>query len=575
MILYDVLRKRIRATMLIIGCTLLFARTSVLAQFPVEYDVEMRDGVKLATDVYRVILDNDPKPVILIRTPYGKDGTEWVFVAQLLLAEDYSVVLQDSRGTGDSEGFNDIFESAGWGERQDGYDTIEWIAARTWCDGNIGMFGMSALAINAYMAAGAQPPALKCAVVAFGTGDLYDHAAYQGGELRASLIDGWVGDQNPLMIARIVEHPTRDSYWGLGDAEERIPLINVPMLHIAGWYDCFGQGNLNMFTGLQARGAVGALGNQQLIVGPWTHSNLDSRTQGDLEYPLNSVLDLDETLNRSLDWFDYWLKGDNNGVMDNPPVRYYVMGDVDDSSSQWNEWRENSVWPPAGQERRLFFHADGDLRGGLPQGSAAYPETYRYDPSNPVPSVGGANLEIDDGPMDQRPVENRGDVLLYTSDELTEPLEVTGRIWVELYASSSAVDTDWTAKLCDVYPDGRSMLVCDGILQARYRESTSAPMLMTPGTTYRFEIDLWSTSIVFNEDHRIRVAISSSNSPRFEANLNNGWTPRAGGASVIAANTVYHDTGRRSCIILPVTSPANHPIFSGTPTAVRNWQELR
>lgn len=548
----------------------LLVPSPALGQVPDEYMVEMRDGTRLATDVYTSILPTS-FPAVVMRTPYGKSDSLVQSIASLLVFGGYTAVVQDMRGTGGSEGEASLFESDGWGVLQDGYDTIEWAASQPWCDGQVGMFGVSALGINAYLAAGARPPSLVCEVVMFAASDLYDQAAYQGGALRASLIDGWLGAQNPALIQRVLDNSTRSEIWDILDVEDRQPLIRVPTLHIGGWYDCFLQGTVNHYAGLQSRGDVGASGNQKMIVGPWTHGEFLNQEQGELIYPPNSIYP--ELLADSLAWFDYWLKGEANGVMDGPRVRYYLMGDVDDPSAPGNEWRESHIWPPfTTHEERLFLWDGGALRGWRAEGDAAIPEQFTYDPSDPVPTLGGTNLEIDAGPYDQRPVESRSDVLVYTSDELTTPLEITGRIRVELYASSSAVDTDWTAKLCDVYPDGRSMLVCDGILQARYRESTSTPTLMTPDTVYRFVIDLWSTSLVFDTGHRIRVAISSSNAPRFEPNPNNGRPVRSGDPPVVATNTVYHDSVRRSALVLPVTwpLPGKHPFFWPL-TAASHW----
>jgi len=554
-----------------VGC--LFAAAVAWAQVP--YMVEMRDATRLATDVYLPV-PPVPSPTVVMRTPYGKSDALVEAIAGLLVLNGYSAVVQDMRGTGDSEGEANLFESDGWGTVQDGYDTIEWAASQPWCDGQVGMFGVSALGISAYLAAGAQPPSLVCEVVAFAASDLYDQAAYQGGALRASLIDGWLGAQNPALIPRVLDNSVRTDIWDVVDAEDRQPFIRVPTLHVGGWYDCFLQGTLNHYSGLQSRGGVGARGNQKMVVGPWTHGAFGSRTQGQLTYPLNSIyVDL---LTDGLDWFDYWLKGEANGAMDGPPVRYYLMGDVDDPSARGNEWRESYGWPPSAvREERLFLWRGGALRGRPAWGAAAVPDAFTYDPSDPTPTLGGANLEIDAGPYDQRSVESRSDVLVYTSEELTMPLEVTGHIRVELHASSSAVDTDWTAKLCDVYPDGRSMLVCDGILQARYRESTSSPTLMIPGSVYCFWIDLWSTSLAFNSGHRIRVAISSSNAPRFEPNPNNGQPVRSGDPPVVATNMIYHDLARRSALILPVAwpPPGGHPLFPPSATGASRWTLYR
>jgi len=561
---------RFRFLSIAAAALLLIAGAPATAQGPTEYMVRMRDEVRLATDVYRMPFDPSSHPAILMRTPYGKSDPTVLAVATILLQSGYIAVVQDMRGTNRSEGTNELFRTDGWGTLQDGYDTIEWVASQSWCDGKVGMFGLSALGISAYLAAGAQPPSLKCEVVVMAAADMYDQATYQGGELRAEMVDGWVGGQNPAKLPEILDHSVRTSYWDILDAEDREPQIRVPTFHIGGWYDCFLQGTLNHFVGLQSRGDVGARNNQKLVVGPWTHANFSSRNQGELVYPLDSVytnIILDIT-----NWYDYWLKGLDTGIMNQPPVRYYVMGDVDRTTTRGNVWREDSTWPPPHRERRLYLWRDRTLSAAPPRGSVAISETFLYNPDNPVPTTGGANLEIDAGPYDQRPAESRSDVLVYTSAQLSEPLEIAGRIWVELYASSSAVDTDWTAKLCDVYPDGRSMLVCDGVLQARCRDSTSSPTLIAPGAIYRFPIDLWSTSLCFDMGHCIRLAISSSNAPRFEPNPNNGKRVRSADPSVVAINTVYHDSIRPSALLLPITWPATgeHPLFLST-TDVSNW----
>jgi len=544
------------------------------AQGRTEYMVPMDDGTELATDVYRFILDPFDYPVVLIRTPYGKDTSEMQTLAYFLLNAGYVAVVQDERGTGHSQGTNELFRADGWGTLHDGYDTVKWIAKRSWCDGNVGMFGLSALGISAYLAAGARPPALKCEVVAFSAADLYDQAAYQGGELRAELIDSWVGAQNPTKLQEILDHEVRTSYWDILDAEDREPTITIPTLHIGGWYDCFLQGTLNHFAGLQARGATGARNNQKLIVGPWTHVNFNSRTQGELTYPSNSTLSLSDLNDETKNWFDYWLA--HKGTLSGPRVHYYVMGEVGQTTTRGNQWRDSDTWPPATQPQRLFLWAGGELWGQAARGRGVEPESYVYDPRNPVPTRGGANLDIDAGPYDQRPVEARNDVLVYTSQRLTQPLEVTGRITVELYASSTARDTDWTAKLCDVYPDGRSMLVCDGVLKARCRDSVSSPTLINRRTIYRYQIDLWSTSIEFNTGHRIRLTISSSNSPRFEPNANDGRNVRSGFPPSVAVNTIYHDAVRPSAIVLPVSWPtAPHPVFGSTRTDAGKWPLYR
>jgi uncharacterized protein len=251
------------------------------------------------------------------------------------------------------------------------------------------------------------------------------------------------------------------------------------------------------------------------------------------------------------DWFDYTLLGKENAVAKERAVHYYVMGDPTDPNAPGNFWRHVDDWPPPSLARPFYFHADGKLVGDRsPQGGDS--KTYTYDPKNPVPNIGGQELGVPLGPMDQRRVENREDVLLFTTDELSEPIEVTGRLTAELFVSSDCPDTDFTVKLCDVYPDGRSMLVTDGIMRARYHKSFEEESFLTPGKVYELNVDLWSTSLVFSKRHRIRVAVSSSNSPRFEANPNTGKPFRADKETRVAKNTLHLSAKYPSRIMLPV-----------------------
>jgi putative CocE/NonD family hydrolase len=250
-------------------------------------------------------------------------------------------------------------------------------------------------------------------------------------------------------------------------------------------------------------------------------------------------------------WYDHILLGKENAVAKEKAVHYYVMGDPTDKEAPGNVWRHVDDWPPPSKATPFYFHADGTLVADKPP-AGDESKTYEYDPKNPVPNVGGQELGVPLGPMDQRKVENRPDVLLFTTDELQEPIEVTGRLTAKLFISSDCPDTDFTVKLCDVYPDGRSMLVTDGILRARYHKSFEQESFLRPGEVYELNVDLWSTSLVFNKGHRIRVAVSSSNSPRFEANPNTGKPFRADKETRIAKNTVHLSAKRASHIILPV-----------------------
>jgi hypothetical protein len=319
--------------------------------------------------------------------------------------------------------------------------------------------------------------------------------------------------------------------------------MRVPTYNWGGWYDIFNQGNVDNFVGLQQTGAGLALGNEKLTMGPWGHGKIE-----EVSYPANATVN---PMDEALRWFDYWLQGKDNGIMNEPPIRYYVMGDVTDPKAPGNEWRTAIAWPAPSRVTSFFLNSNGSLGDKLPSDKEST-DTYRYDPKNPVPTVGGANLNIKKGPMDQRAVGDRKDVLKFATPMLQSPVEVTGNIKVELWAESDAPDTDFMAKLIDIYPDGTERLVLDSAVRARFREGADREVFLKKGEVYKFTIDLWSTSIIFNKGHRIALHITSSNDPRFDPNPNTGKRLRADGETRVALNTIHHDSAHPSRVLLPV-----------------------
>lgn len=296
------------------------------------------------------------------------------------------------------------------------------------------------------------------------------------------------------------------------------------------------------------QGGPGARGKQKLIMGPWTHGVFQPKA-GELIFPKGDkppshVAD-------PLAWFNYWLKGITNGINDAPAVTYYVMGDVSDPHAPGNIWRTAGEWPPPqAKEVPFYFQAERGLAKTKPATNS--PISFTYDPQHPVPTVGGNQLTIPAGPMDQHSIETRPDVVVFTSDALTHPLEITGQVRVKLWAASDARDTDFFARLCDVYPDGRSINISEGVIRARFREGTDHETLMIPGTIYPLEIDLWSTSVIFNQGHKLRVDITSSSDRGFDPNPNTGEPFRSGPKTVMAHNSIYLDAAHPSHILLPV-----------------------
>lgn len=523
--------------------------------------VAMRDGVRLATDVYVPLLGTGPWPAILVRTPYGRGLGASLDEVLTLLSEalgGYVLVVQDMRGRGGSEGVDSLYFSDGWGRERDGYDTVEWVAAQPWSDGKVGMWGASALGIVQYLAAGAAPPSLVCGCAIVATGNLYEHALFQGGAYRRALVDGWLHDlKRDSLQAYFIHHPHYDSGYDRVNLSARVDSVRVPFLHIGGWHDIFTQGTIDAFTGLHYSGGDGARGRQKMIIGPWVHNILDWRI-GELSYPNASPLLFFQTM---IDWFDYWLKDRDNGVDREPPVQIYLMGDADDWEGPGNRWLSLDHWPPDFTPVHFYLRADGTLGLDRP-GWDEPPRAFTYDPADPVPTRGGRNLNIPAGPVDQRLNEARAEVLTYTTEILTDTVVIAGPVTVTLRAGSDATDTDFTASLSDVYPDGRSMLVADGIIRARHRNSIVEEAFLLPGEIPEYTIDLWATAVAFAPGHRIRLSISSSNFPRFEANPNTGEPFRLHTGMQTASQVVYHDAARPSALILPV--------LSGVETGVRS-----
>jgi len=509
---------------------------------PKHYMVPMRDNIQLATDVY-VKPQNQQHGAILIRTPYNKDAL--ILLGMNWAQNGWPTVIQDVRGRFASEGIDTVFKS----DHTDGPDTLAWIANQTWSNGKIATFGGSALGITQYMTAGANPSQLACQYIQVATPDMYKHAMYPGGEFRKNLVEEWLKAQGSTDILPEIwthENYTMD-YWTNVSLADKWDQVNVPAIHIGGWYDIFTQGTIDGFRGYQHQGGPGAQGKSKLIIGPWTHGGAGITTQGELTYPTNSI----DNFSQALFWQmvnEYTMDGPTD--YDTwPAVTYYVMGDVNDSNASGNEWRYADDWPIPSIERAWYLQPDRSLQTMIPTEEEQF--TYSYDPINPVPTVGGGNLNIAAGPFDQRLVENRSDVLVFTSPVLEQPYEATGAITARLFVSSDCPDTDFTVKLTDVYPDGRSMLITDGILRMRNRNGFDHWEMMEPGTIYQVDVDLWSTSYVWNSGHQIRIAVSSSNYPRCLNNPNTAEGIYKNTTCSVAQNTVYVDSIHSSCLLLP------------------------
>ena len=563
---------------------------------------QTRDGVTLRADVYRPEAEGR-FPVLLTRLPYDKNSRQRDAI-DYFVERGYVMVGQDTRGRFASDG--DEYYPLIW-EAQDGYDAVEWAAGLPWSDGNVGTIGQSYLGATQYLLLPTRPPHLKTAFPVSASADFHQSWVYHTGGAfefgwqipyailmardsiaRRGLTDSllpalereitdpvipfaqplteaaykrlpltwWADLMEPVAryLGEYLRHPDDGPYWWAVNLERQLYNVDIPVFHVTSWYDIFLRGGLKAFCGLQDQ-AMGeaARANQKLLVGPWAHlfpyNSPTSRGTGDIDFGDNARIELNET---QLRWFDRWLKGIETGITEEPPVKIFVMGE--------NLWRDENEWPLARTRYTPYYlHSRGGANSAAGDGTLSpsapgeeAPDGYVYDPADPVPTRGGNALIIAIGVQDQRDVEARRDVLVYTGEPLSRPLEVTGPIVVKLFAASDAPDTDFTAKLVDVRPDGYARNLADGIVRGRYRNSRTLPTPLQPGAVTEFTIDLWATSHVFLAGHRIRVDISSSNFPRFDRNLNTGGDQATGTRFQPASQTVFHDSRYPSHVLLPV-----------------------
>jgi len=556
-------------------------------QIVVERNVpaRMRDGVILRADIYRPKAEGK-FPVLLVRTPYDKTG-EMGFAVKAA-ERGYVAIAQDVRGRFESGGEWYPFK---W-ESQDGYDTVEWAASLPYSNGKVGMWGGSYVGATQMLAAISKPPHLAGIFPNVTASNYHDGWTYQGGAFEQWFNESWTtglamntmrrrvelnGDAVngtkvlPLMLYPVLEapsaaglapyftgwleHPDYDSYWKQWSIEDHYADIQVPVFNAGAWYDIFLRGTLRNYAGLKTEaGTDAARRGQRLLVYVGGHAGgSDNRKVGAVDFGEKLPIDFDEAM---LQWYDSLLKGEQNGSAQEKPVKIFVMGK--------NEWREEDDWPLArAKETRYYLHSSGSANGLPGNGSLSTaepggekPDQYAYDPNEPVPTLGGplccGPLPTGIGPEDQRPAEGRGDVLVYTTPAFTKDTEVTGPVSLDLYVSTSAVDTDFTGKLVDVWPNGFAQNLTEGILRLRYRNSQEHAGLANPGETYRITLDLVATSNVFLAGHKLRLEVSSSNFPRFDRNLNTGEEQARGTHMIKTTNVVYHDKAHPSALVVPI-----------------------
>ncbi len=509
--------------------------------------VPMRDGVALATEVW-LPAGGGKVPAVLLRSVYGRGMGD--AAAKAWNAAGIAFVVQDTRGRGDSEGRRDpVFATDGWGALQDGADTVSWIRDQAWSDGNVATVGASALGITQVFMAPATDDVLAQSILV-APSDFYGQCAYQGGVWRKSLAEGWLTAQGSRhKIREWKRHPYDGAYWDAYDAAAQAEEVTAAGLHVGGYWDIFAQGTIDNFVSRQNAGGEGARGRQILVMGPWPHG--PAQQTGDLTLPGNFNYDF-PALERRL--MTHYLLGGDTGLFDEPPVHYYTLGAIGEEGAPGNEWRRAETWPPVEAVERPYYLGPELLLSPAPPAEPGF-VSYDYDPADPCPTTGGANLlagQIAIGPTDQRPLNERDDVLTFMTPPLASPIEITGRLRAELYISSSAPDTDFTAKFLDVYPDGRQILMLDSIQRVKLRQDANAPDPLPPGEIGKVVIDLWSISLIVNKGHRIGVQISSSNYPRFEKNPNSGDDFPAEDNLHVARNTIHFGPDTPSALVLPV-----------------------
>jgi putative CocE/NonD family hydrolase len=548
--------------------------------------VPMRDGVRLATDVYLPSPDSvAPAPgrfaVLLSRTPYSKSRPGFNGRAG---AEDqalrgvrngFAVAIQDTRGRYQSEGSFRSMQDDG----PDGWDTLEWLGQQPWCNGRVGMYGVSYLGAVQMMLAPLHPPLLTSAFSEQPASDEFTDRTFHAGALTLQNVEGWAvnssGEQYNLRLANplraqaeqelaqyralgpqalellplvdvpwlrlipgiwreVLDRLEDPTYFAANDIRSKLQDIDIPIYHLGGWFDPFLRNTIDHYTG-----ALRANPDQRLILGPWTHGGMVERTFPDGAF---------DDFGYALAWHDRWLRDAAQLAAQQAPAIVYVMGA--------NRWRAEEAWPLPGTVQTSYFLRAGGVLLAAEPGAAEPPDTYRYDPQDPLPSppMGRTNVTS---------LLGRRDTLLYTTPPLDEPVEVTGEIAATLYAASSASDTDWMLRVVDITPGGEALHVVDGIMRARYRHSRTAPAPLTPGAVERYDINLWATSLVFERGHQIGLVVSSSNFPKYDRHPNvYADLRRTTEADFVAAlQTVHHSSRYPSAVHLPII-PASRE---------RNW----
>lgn len=524
---------------------------------PQVVSIEMRDAKFLAADVY-VPAGSEQRPTILIQTPYNKFYYRYSLPLNVGINIDdspYNFVIVDWRGFYGSA----AAAVAGMNRGEDGYDVIDWIVAQEWSDGKVGTWGASALGKIQFETAREQHPAHVCACPLVASPEFLYQTYYPNGAYRTEYVEQ-LDALGYGMSTTLLANPHYNGTWQYIENLNYYPEeIQIPMLMIGGWYDHTTEEMIKYFDAIQQSSPAGIAEQHRLLMGPWAHggfgpTQVGTIQQGDLEFPEAAGWSND----KAVEFFAYYLgMADNGWLTFNPTIQYFQMGDM--------TWQETEVWPPLGLiSEKYYLNSDGSLNISAPAEANSFSEIV-YDPRDPSPTVGGETLNEDllQGPYDQAPeVESRDDILVFTSDELTESVKHIGNVKVKLFVSSDRLDTDFAVRLCDVYPDNRSMILRDNIFRMRFRDgfTVNDTNFMQAGQIYEIEIELANTAHTFLPGHKIRVDVSSSDYPRFNNNMNDGGAMYVAGDTLIATNRVYHDQTHTSYVEFQVDNTTDSPI---------------
>ena len=511
-------------------------------------EIAMRDGAKLPANVYLPHGTSSTKfPCVLVRHPLGKDCVDPQWLE--LVKAGYALVVQSTRSCCDETGKTIPYLTDGWSDDHkpaDGYDTVQWLASADFCEGSVSTIGASATGITEFLLAPASPPNLRCQFIEMAPPSMYQYAIYPGGQFRKEQVEGWlqVHQRHPSVTEWLKGRSRYDSFWGRFNAIDYADQIRVPQLHVGGWFDIFLQGTIDAFFAAQQHSQPEVRQKHKLIVGPWGHRWRYTGKLGDFaltkkqsEPPVNISQQI---------WLDHHVNGAKNEAASAPVVQYYVMGPFDGSSSKGNCWRTADSWPPPGAEyNRFFLSSEGSLCTKECDGKHA---AVAFDAKNPVPTIGGRNLFMPDGPRDLKALTERKDVLFFQTDEIQEDVEVTGRLWANLYLADVEHERDVCLRLVDVWPTGERYLIAEGIAHVMPRRSDEAhakdPRLVI--------VDLWSTSMVFAKGHRIGLCLSASNYPAYDVCF--ASTEEKGTAFTVHSSKKYP-----SSLALPIMKSASGP----------------